>query len=131
MISAVISTYNRERFLPKLFDSIKRQSLKSSQFEIIIVDNNSPGNTKELTEEFKSGSPFTVTYFLELQQGLSYARNRGIKEAKGDVIIFVDDDAILDENYFEKLDFYFKTEKETMAIGSKIFLKYESPKPPL
>tara|TARA_Y100000385_G_scaffold124527_1_gene129440 strand:- start:9260 stop:10195 length:936 start_codon:yes stop_codon:yes gene_type:complete len=131
MISAIISTYNRERFLPKLFESIQTQSLDNSQFEIIIVDNNSPGNTKDLTSEFKKSSTFTVKYFLELQQGLSYARNRGIKEAKGDVIIFVDDDAILDENYFEKLDYYFITEKETMAIGSKIFLKYESPKPPL
>jgi len=131
MISAVISTYNRERFLPELFDSIQKQSLDSTLFEIIIVDNNSPGNTKELTEEFKGKNSFSVRYFLELQQGLSYARNRGIKEAKGDVIIFVDDDAILDEKYFEKLDFYFRTEKESMAIGSKIFLKYESPKPPL
>lgn len=131
MISAVISTYNRERFLPGLFDSIKKQSLDNSEFEIIIVDNNSPGNTKELTEDLKNSSPFNVSYFLELQQGLSYARNRGIKEAKGNVIVFVDDDAILEETYFEKLDYYFKTEKETMAIGSKIFLKYESPKPPL
>ena len=131
MISAVISTYNRERFLPGLFDSIKKQSLDNSEFEIIIVDNNSPGNTKELTEDLKNSSPFNVSYFLELQQGLSHARNRGVKEAKGNVIVFVDDDAILEETYFEKLDYYFKTEKETMAIGSKIFLKYESPKPPL
>ena len=53
MISAIISTYNREKFLPDLFKSIQNQSLDSNQFEIIIVDNNSPVNTKELSINLK------------------------------------------------------------------------------
>ena len=89
MISAIISTYNREKYLPKLFRSICKQDYLN--FEIIIIDNNSPGNTKELTEVFVKNNPkLKIKYFLETKQGLSFGRNRGIKEAKGDIIIFLD-----------------------------------------
>tara|TARA_B100001248_G_scaffold191530_1_gene146698 strand:+ start:1412 stop:2308 length:897 start_codon:yes stop_codon:yes gene_type:complete len=130
MISAIISTYNREKFLPDLFKSIQNQSLDSNQFEIIIVDNNSPGNTKELSMNLKKNSSFSVQYFLEKKQGLSYARNRGIEVAKGKIIVFVDDDALLDKKYFEKLMFYFQEDPKCMAIGSKIHLDYQGNDPP-
>ncbi len=130
MISAIISTYNREKFLPDLFKSIQNQSLDSNKFEIIIVDNNSPGNTKELSMNLKKNSSFSVQYFLEKKQGLSYARNRGIEVAKGKIIVFVDDDALLDKKYFEKLMFYFQEDPKCMAIGSKIHLDYEGNDPP-
>ncbi len=128
MISAIISTYNRERYLPKLFESIVKQNYLN--FEIIIIDNNSPGNTKELTENFlKNNSTLNIRYFLEKKQGLSFARNRGIHEAKGDIITFLDDDAYISENYFERISYYFKQHLDVMAIGSKILLDYESTVP--
>ena len=125
MISAIISTYNREKYLPKLFRSISKQDYLN--FEIIIIDNNSPGNTKELTEGFIKNNPkFKIKYFLETKQGLSFGRNRGIKEANGDFIIFLDDDAFISNNYFHRISFYFKQYSDVMAIGSKILLNYES-----
>ena len=125
MISAIISTYNREKYLPKLFKSICEQNYLD--FEILIIDNNSPGNTKELTEIFIKNNPkLTIKYFLETQQGLSFGRNRGITEATGDFIIFLDDDAFISNNYFQKIAFYFNQYSDVMAIGSKILLDYES-----
>ena len=125
MISAIISTYNREKYLPKLFKSISKQDYLN--FEIIIIDNNSPGNTKELTEKFIKNNPkLKIKYFLETKQGLSFGRNRGIKEANGDFIIFLDDDAFISNNYFHRISFYFKQYSDVMAIGSKILLNYES-----
>ena len=125
MISAIISTYNREKYLPKLFASICEQDYLN--YEILIIDNNSPGNTKKLTENFIRDNPkLKVKYFLETKQGLSFGRNRGIKEAKGDLIIFLDDDAYIANNYFHKINFYFKKYSDVMAIGSKILLDYES-----
>ena len=76
MISAIISTYNREKFLPDLFKSIQNQSLDSNQFEIIIVDNNSPGNTKELSMNLKKNSSFSVQYFLENESILLFVLNQ-------------------------------------------------------
>lgn len=126
MITATISTYNREKYLPQVLESLKKQTLDKSLYEIILVDNNSPGNTKEISDEFKDQNPeINYAYFLETNQGLSYGRNRGIKEAKGDCITFIDDDAFLAVDYLEKIYNYFKLNKGTAAIGSKILLHYE------
>lgn len=126
MITATISTYNRERYLPQVLDSLKKQTLDRSLFEIVLVDNNSPGNTKEITENFiQKNSGLNVSYHLETNQGLSYGRNRGIKEAKGKYITFIDDDAFLAEDYLEKIFNYFEKDTTVAAIGSKILLHYE------
>lgn len=125
MISAIISTYNREKYLPKLFNSISNQEYED--VEILVVDNNSPGNTKELTHSFqKANKQLNIHYYLETQQGLSFGRNRGIKEAKGDIIIFLDDDAFLSKTYFKTIAHCFNNYPDAMAIGSKILLEYES-----
>lgn len=126
MITATISTYNRERYLPQVLDSLKRQTISSDLFEIVLVDNNSPGNTKEITEKFMLENPgLTVSYHLETNQGLSYGRNRGIKEGKGKYITFIDDDAFLADDYLEKIYNYFEEDETIGAIGSKILLHYE------
>ncbi|MBD3637642.1 MAG: glycosyltransferase family 2 protein [Crocinitomicaceae bacterium] len=130
MITATISTYNREKYLPQVLDSLKRQSLDKSLFEIVLVDNNSPGNTREITEKFIADNPdMDVSYHLETNQGLSYGRNRGIKEGKGKYITFIDDDAFLSEDYLEKIYHYFEEDSSIAAIGSKILLHYEDIKP--
>lgn len=126
MITATISTYNRERYLPGVLASLARQTLDSSFFEIVLVDNNSPGNTKEIFEVFSQEQPYiSCTYHLETNQGLSYGRNRGIKEAKGKYITFIDDDAFLADDYLEKIYHYFEGDPTVAAIGSKILLHYE------
>lgn len=126
MITATISTYNRERYLPQVLESLKKQTLATELFEIVLIDNNSPGNTKEITEEFIKDNPdLKVYYHLETNQGLSYGRNRGIKEAKGKYITFIDDDAFLSMDYLEKIYNYFEKDASVGAIGSKIHLHYE------
>jgi len=127
MITATISTYNREHYLPQVLDSLKRQSLSKDLFEIILVDNNSPGNTKEIAMSFKANNPdIAFEYYLETNQGLSYGRNRGIKEASGKYVTFIDDDAFLADDYLEVIYNYFEKNKDVVAIGSKILLHYES-----
>ena len=126
MITATISTYNREKYLPQVLDSLKRQTLAKNLFEIILVDNNSPGNTKQIADNFKSDNlDISFEYYLETNQGLSYGRNRGITEAKGKYITFIDDDAFLADDYLEVIYNHFETNKNVVAIGSKIILHYE------
>ena len=82
-ISVAICTYNRERYLNQLFNSIIRQTLDKELFEVILIDNNSPGNTRELFQIFSEVNPYIKTrYELERNQGLSYARNRAIQIAE-------------------------------------------------
>ncbi|MFT4603136.1 MAG: glycosyltransferase involved in cell wall biosynthesis [Arenicella sp.] len=126
MITAAISTYNREKYLPQLFESINKQTISPDLIEIILVDNNSPGNTKELFDGFQKTYPnLKMSYFLETNQGLSYGRNRGVDESTGKYITFLDDDAFISDDYLEKIYNYFEKEESLTAIGSKILLHYE------
>ncbi|MBU2019694.1 MAG: glycosyltransferase [Bacteroidetes bacterium] len=129
-ITAAICTYNREKYLPQLFESISKQSLSYDQFEVVLVDNNSPGNTRELCDQFQIHNPnINFRYFLETNQGLSFARNRCIAETRNDLITFLDDDAFITQDYLEKKLYYFKEYKNVCAIGSKILLHFEEYEP--
>ena len=94
-ISIIICTYNRELYLPKCLEHLKNQTEAPSNFEIILVNNNSTDQTENICENFIAQNPQLITkYVKEMNPGLSFARNRGIKESKGDVLVFIDDDAM-------------------------------------
>lgn len=112
-ISAVICTHNREQYLEKAIKSLLDQSLSKKDYEIIVIDNNSTDNTKEICKN-------KVKYFFESKQGLSYARNRGIKESKGKFIAFIDDDAIADKNWLKNIINAFKSNKELGCVCGKV-----------
>ena len=125
-ISVAICTYNREKYLPQLFASIEKQTLALDRFEVVLVNNNSPGNTAELFQEFQRKNPSLQTrYCEEVEQGLSFSRNHAIQQANFELITFLDDDAFIDEHYLAVLVDEFSTSPDTMAIGGKILLHYE------
>jgi glycosyltransferase involved in cell wall biosynthesis len=126
-ISVAICTYNRERYLPQLFGSILDQTLGRDQFEVILINNNSPGNTEELFRKFSEEHPeIATTCFVETSQGLSYARNRAIELAKFDLITFLDDDAFIRKDYLQNCIDAFTNTPKMDALGGKILLHYES-----
>lgn len=125
MVSIVICTFNRSEFLVEVLKSLTEQTEK--RFEILVIDNNSTDNTNEITHNFKSlFSHFK--YFFELQIGLSNARNRGVVEAKGDYIAFIDDDCILPENWVE-LAFHIIENENPDIFGGPVFPLYKEKKP--
>lgn len=97
--SVIICTYNRHELLKSSITSIFSQSFPHEQFEIVVVDNNSSDFTRQTIEALSASAPVRLRYIFEAQQGLSFARNRGIQEAAGDVIVFCDDDIEADENW--------------------------------
>ena len=106
------------------------QTLAAERFEILLIDNNSPGNTKELFAQFSAAQPsFSCHYFLETNQGLSHARNRSIQEAQAPLITFLDDDAFIAPNYLETLVEAFTQYPDCGAVGGPIHLHYEEIKP--
>ena len=97
MITLIICTYNREKYIGPLLDSVAKNDYPTTDYEIVLVDNNCTDNTRGVCEQFATAHPeITLRYVVETEQGLSAARNKGIKEAKGDIIIYVDDDALVD-----------------------------------
>ncbi len=129
-VSAVISTYNRAQFLPGLFDSIKNQTLPASEFDVIFINNNSTDETGMLLKEFVDNrSGIKVFYYEEPNQGLSYCRNRGIRESHYDLVTFLDDDALPAPDFLEKTVSFFDKHPEAGAAGGKILLHFEAIKP--
>ena len=99
---------------------------------MVLVNNNSPGNTAELFQDFQRKNPTLQTrYCEEVQQGLSFSRNHAIQHANFELITFLDDDAFIDENYLAVLVDEFENSPATMAIGGKILLHYEDKIPKL
>ena len=103
-ISVIITTYNRKDLLVEVLESVvASQQLSPGQAEVIVVDNNSTDGTDAAVEAFvrRTGeqAPLEVRYVVERQQGLSPARNRGIAEARGEFILFMDDDQFIDPLY--------------------------------
>ena len=95
-LSVIICTYNRAKYLYNLLKSIAQNTLGKNNFEVLLIDNNSNDNTISVLEQFKTDFPeMEIRYFFENRQGLSFARNRGIKEATGEVLVYVDDDALV------------------------------------
>ena len=95
-ISVVIPTYNRVAYLERCISSVIKQSYKID--EIIVIDNNSDDNTAEF---IKSKYPF-IKLFNEEKEGVSFARNYGIKKAKNKWIAFLDSDDEWNKNKIEK-----------------------------
>ena len=130
MITLIICTYNREKYIGPLLDSIAKNDYPTSDYEILLVDNNCTDNTRGVCEQFAVAHPEIIfRYVVEPEQGLSAARNKGIKEAKGEIIIYVDDDALVDVDYIRIYAEHFASHPETMAAGGPIEPLYETEEP--
>lgn len=99
-ITAVVCTYNRDKYLRKCLLSLVNQSLDAARYEIIVVDNASTDSTKKVCDEFTGHADFR--YIYEPVQGLSKARNTGWSSAKSSYIGYLDDDAVADVQWLEK-----------------------------
>jgi glycosyltransferase involved in cell wall biosynthesis len=101
-ISVIICCYNSENRIVYTLEHLAKQILGSLSCEIILVDNNCSDGTVESAKKTwgSYGIPFDLKVIKENAPGLSFARKCGVFEAKGEIIVFCDDDNWLDEDYF-------------------------------
>lgn len=99
-LSVVICTYNRATSLAETLDSVNACDMPAGcDVELVLIDNNSNDDTTAVCEGFAPRARMPFRRILETTQGLSFARNRGIQEATGDVIIFTDDDVLVNATW--------------------------------
>ena len=101
IFSVIIPTYNREDILPKCIDSVLNQTFK--EFELIIVDNGSTDNTKELIESYKQKDNRIKYIWQENSGSPAGSRNTGIKNASSEWIAFLDSDDYWYENKLQEV----------------------------
>lgn len=105
-LSIIVCTRNRAKQLATLIQCLGSQiNLENLNWEIVIVDNNSSDNTKEVVYAFCEGSNLKINYVFEERTGLSYARNAGILASKGSLILFIDDDVLIPKEFISNVLF--------------------------
>ena len=97
--SVIIPIFNRPIEAKELFESLSRQS--ESDFEVILVEDGSEVSSEKVAEEYNK--KFPVRYLFQENQGQGFARNNGMKVAKGDFFVILDSDVILPQDYLARL----------------------------
>lgn len=129
-LSIVIATYNRSTMLMQTLQSIVEQTLPRQQWECVVVNNNSSDSTAADFEAFAARYPdYNLRMVLETNQGLSYARNRGIRESEGEYIAIVDDDERIAPEFVASYVALFDNLPDAVAAGGPIVAEYPTGRP--
>lgn len=123
MISVIVCTRNNSTKLQKALNSLAGLNIPPDfQWELIIVDNGSNDDTPKIIDNFKMESRLSVEYIFEPRRGQSNARNRGISEARGEVIAFTDDDCTAHPDWLQKIGDEFAADPSLLILGGRILL---------
>lgn len=128
-ITAVISTYNRDRTLRAALESALNQTNFGGRYEVIVADNNSSDHTRETVEDFISKGHRNLKYVFEPRQGVAYARNTGIAHAVAPFIAFADDDVQVDPNWLAVIIREFIAHPDIDCVGGKVLPRWNGTPP--
>ena len=112
-ISVIVAAYNVESYVEKCIESLLKQTY--TNLEIIIVEDGSKDKTWEVLQKYQKNKKIKLLKNPE-NKGLSYSRNRGLENASGDYIGYIDSDDYVEENYYEAMLSKLKSEKSDIAV---------------
>jgi glucosyl-dolichyl phosphate glucuronosyltransferase len=128
-VSVVLPTYNRAASLQTTLATFSHLAVPSgTTWELLVVDNNSTDGTRDVIERAARSARFCIRYVFEKTQGRSAALNRGIAEAKGEIIAFTDDDVLLHPEWLTGLIHTFE-EFDCAGVAGRIVPLWNHPKP--
>lgn len=116
LVSIVICTYNRKNLLRDCLNSVYAQAYPKSNFELIIVDGGSTDGTEELCKGFPQ-----IRFITESRHGLAYARNKGAELARGSIVVYTDDDCIVDNHWLKNLVAGFQFSESIVGVGGPVY----------
>ncbi|MFC1835460.1 glycosyltransferase family 2 protein [Thermodesulfobacteriota bacterium] len=118
--SVIICTYNRSEILMDCLGSLLEMDDPGCPFEVLVIDNNSSDGTEERVKHFiRNNSSLDMRFIREEAQGGVFARNRGIEEASGDLIFYLDDDQLIGRGCLAAYRHYYQ-EAGYHCMGGKI-----------
>lgn len=128
--SIILPTHSRARQLKTTLQSLTILNYPRTKYELLIVDNCSTDETKHIISTFiKENKSLLVRYIFEKRLGVHYARNTGAIAAKSELLIFIDDDVIVDKDILAAYVEVFETHSNLSASGGKILLHWQSAPP--
>jgi glucosyl-dolichyl phosphate glucuronosyltransferase len=128
MISVIFPSRNRVGLLFAALESLRAQHILSEEFEILVIDNCSTDSTAVMVKKFTK-TLVNVRYYYEPEPGLHAGRHRGMKEAKGNILVFADDDIEAQPSWLQTLADVFSDPDVAMAGGNNRPLFLQTPPP--
>ena len=125
-ISVIIPTRNRADFLADALKSLENQKYQASKFEIIVINNGSSDHTCHVLEEFSTHLS-NLRYFNAIEPGLHIGRHRGLMEAEGMILAFIDDDIIAHPTWLQAIRDSFNDSSVAMLGGNNLPLFLDQP----
>jgi glycosyltransferase involved in cell wall biosynthesis len=120
-LTIAICTYNRAEFLDLCLRSVLNKSAKQAVYNVLVIDNNSTDQTKEVVQDFMVEHP-NLKYVFEANVGLSNARNRALQQCETKWIVFIDDDVLLNPDFIERA-LFLTGQQLYIFIGGKVISK--------
>jgi glycosyltransferase involved in cell wall biosynthesis len=103
-VTVVLCTYNRSESLARALESVCASVVDPAiEWELVVVDNNSSDGTRQVVRAHEYRHPDRMRYLFEPQPGKSHALNVGVREARGEVLAFVDDDVTVEPTWLQNL----------------------------
>lgn len=127
-ITVAICTHNRKDLLQMAIESLINQSLPKEKYEILIIDNCSQDSTEQYIKNLQKDMP-NLRYLYQPILGVSASRNAGWKNAKGNIVAYLDDDEIAASDWLKIIYETFKLNNQLQWLGGKIELIWETKKP--
>jgi glycosyltransferase involved in cell wall biosynthesis len=119
-ISIIVCTYDRLDGLKRVLESFAKMKIPPRlNWEVVIVDNNSPHNIHQIVENFKYEKKISIIYVKESKQGKCYAMNTGVQTATGEIIAFTDDDNLVSPDWIATIWSEF-CDDGLVCVGGKI-----------
>lgn len=115
-ISVIIITRNRAESLMDALTSLTKQSRQPD--EVIVVDNGAKDHTKEVALSFNDR--LNIKYIYEAVRGIPHARNAGVRNATSDIIAYIDDDCVADENWLKYIEIPFIRDPNVGVVGGEV-----------
>ena len=129
-ISAVICTCNRAACLPQALESLTRQTLSPSEYEILVIDNCSTDETADVLRKFVSKAEgFKLKIAGTEEPGVSRARNLAVKLSEGEIIAFLDDDGLASPQWLSTLLETYASFPDAWAVGGRVLPLWEAERP--
>src|ERR1700685_229360 len=100
-VTVAVLTYNRARYLRETLAGIVRQAYPAEFWDLLVIDHNSTDGTQDAVASFMA-SPPAPRRIVETAQGLDHGRNRAIAEARGDILVLVDDDILVEADWLPR-----------------------------
>ena len=118
-LSIIVPIYNAEKYLHRCINSLLSQGMADGEYEIILINDGSTDNSLSIANEFKEKHERTIKVLSHDNKGVAYTRNRGINEAKGEYLCFVDaDDYLIPNGYKYLIDNHLKEATDVLSFWS-------------